>query len=69
MRVLLSTYGSRGDVEPLAAFAVRLKERGAEVTVCASPVVVFVRRLAAVDVPLVPIGPSARELTKAAPAP
>ncbi|MGK3200284.1 glycosyltransferase [Amycolatopsis sp. MEPSY49] len=69
MRVLLSTYGSRGDVEPLAAFAVRLKEFGAEVKVCAPPDEDFVRRLAAVDVPLVPIGPSARELTKAAPAP
>lgn len=69
MRVLLSTYGSRGDVEPLAAFAVRLKELGAEVKVCAPPDEDFVRRLATVDVPLVPIGPSARELTKAAPAP
>ncbi|SEF28764.1 vancomycin aglycone glucosyltransferase [Amycolatopsis pretoriensis] len=69
MRVLLSTYGSRGDVEPLAAFAVRLKELGADVKVCAPPDEDFVRRLAAVDVPLVPIGPSARELTKAAPAP
>ncbi|MFJ9781897.1 glycosyltransferase [Amycolatopsis sp. NPDC101161] len=69
MRVLLSTYGSRGDVEPLAAFAVRLRELGAEVKVCAPPDEDFVRRLAAVDVPLVPIGPSARELTKAAPAP
>ena len=69
MRVLLSTYGSRGDVEPLAAFAVRLRELGAEVKVCAPPDEDFVRRLAAVDVPLVPVGPSARELTKAAPAP
>ncbi len=31
MRVLLSTYGSRGDVEPLVALAVRLRELGAEV--------------------------------------
>ncbi|MGW5716036.1 glycosyltransferase [Amycolatopsis sp. NPDC003865] len=69
MRVLLSTYGSRGDVEPLAAFAVRLRELGAEVKVCAPPDEDFVRRLGAVGVPLVPVGPSARELTKAAPAP
>jgi vancomycin aglycone glucosyltransferase len=35
MRVVLSTYGSRGDVEPLVALAVRLRELGAEVRVCA----------------------------------
>jgi vancomycin aglycone glucosyltransferase len=30
MRVLLSTYGSRGEVEPLAGLAVRLRALGAE---------------------------------------
>jgi len=30
MRVLLSTYGSRGDVEPVVALAVRLRALGAE---------------------------------------
>jgi vancomycin aglycone glucosyltransferase len=35
MRVLLSTYGSRGDVEPLAALAVALKALGAEAVVSA----------------------------------
>ncbi len=30
MRVLLSTYGSRGDVEPMAGLAVRLRALGAE---------------------------------------
>jgi hypothetical protein len=30
MRVLLSTYGSRGDVEPMVALAVRLRALGAE---------------------------------------
>jgi len=29
MRVLLSTWGSRGDAEPLAALALRLRELGA----------------------------------------
>jgi vancomycin aglycone glucosyltransferase len=33
MRVLLSTYGSRGDVEPLAGLAVALKALGAEAIV------------------------------------
>src|SRR2546430_1887686 len=37
VRVVLSTWGSRGDVEPLAGLAVRLREFGAEVQVCAPP--------------------------------
>jgi vancomycin aglycone glucosyltransferase len=69
VRVLLSTYGSRGDVEPLVALAVRLRELGAEVRVCAPPDEDFARRLAGVDVPMVPFGQSARALTTAAPPP
>jgi vancomycin aglycone glucosyltransferase len=53
MRVLLSTYGSRGGVEPLAGLAVRLRALGAEVRVCAPPD--CAERLAEV-VPLVPVG-------------
>jgi UDP:flavonoid glycosyltransferase YjiC (YdhE family) len=30
MRVLLSTYGSRGDVEPMVGLAVHLRALGAE---------------------------------------
>jgi UDP:flavonoid glycosyltransferase YjiC (YdhE family) len=30
MRVLLSTYGSRGDVEPMVGLAVRLRALGTE---------------------------------------
>ncbi len=67
MRVLLSTYGSRGDVEPLVGLAVRLRELGAEVRVCAPPDEDFAKRLDGVGVPMVPVGPSARALTKAAP--
>jgi vancomycin aglycone glucosyltransferase len=37
MRVLLSTYGSRGDVEPTVGLAVQLGALGAEVRVCAPP--------------------------------
>ncbi|MET9010083.1 glycosyltransferase [Streptomyces olivaceoviridis] len=69
VRVLLSTYGSRGDVEPLAGLAARLRGLGAQVRVCAPPDEDFARRLAEVGVPLVPVGPSARALTKAAPPP
>lgn len=69
MRALLSTYGSRGDVEPLVALAVRLRELGAEVRVCAPPDEEFAQRLAAVGVPLVPVGRSARAQTTAKPQP
>ncbi len=37
MRVLLSTYGSRGDVEPMVGLAVRLRALGAQVRACAPP--------------------------------
>ncbi|MEU1672195.1 glycosyltransferase [Streptomyces roseifaciens] len=69
MRVLLSTYGSRGDVEPLVGLAVQLRALGAEVRVCAPPDEEFAERLAGAGVPVVPVGPSARELTAAAPPP
>ncbi|MFE4797910.1 glycosyltransferase [Streptomyces sp. NPDC056708] len=65
--MLLSTYGSRGDIEPLVGLAVQLQALGAEVRVCAPPDKDFAQRLAGVGVPLVPVGPSARALTKAAP--
>ncbi len=60
MRVLLSTYGGRGDVEPLVGLAVRLRALGAEVRVCAPPD--WADRLAQFGVPLVPIGPPVRAL-------
>ncbi|WP_371516111.1 glycosyltransferase [Kitasatospora sp. NBC_01300] len=69
MRVLLSTYGSREDVEPLVGLAARLRESGAQVRVCAPPDEDFAQRLDHIDVPLVPVGPSARALTVAAPPP
>jgi vancomycin aglycone glucosyltransferase len=37
LRVLLSTIGSRGDVQPLVALAVHLRELGQEARVCAPP--------------------------------
>ncbi|MCS7477854.1 glycosyltransferase [Umezawaea endophytica] len=54
MRVLLWSYGPRGDVEPLVALAVRLRELGAEALMCAPPD--YVERLAEVGVPLVLVG-------------
>ncbi|RSN59711.1 glycosyl transferase [Streptomyces sp. WAC 04229] len=58
MRVLLSTYGSRGDVEPLAALAAGLRELGVQARVCAPPD--CAERLAEVGVEHVTLGPSAR---------
>jgi vancomycin aglycone glucosyltransferase len=37
MRILLSTFGSRGDVEPIAGLAAALRAQGAEAVVCAPP--------------------------------
>ena len=54
MRVLLSTYGSRGDVEPMVGLAVQSRALGAKVRVCAPPD--FAELLARVGVPLVPTG-------------
>ncbi len=62
MRVLLTTWGSRGDVEPLAGLAVGLLGLGAEVRVCAPPDDDFVALLARAGVPLVPLGPSVRSI-------
>jgi vancomycin aglycone glucosyltransferase len=64
MRVLLSTYGGRGDVEPLAGLAVGLQGLGAEVRVCAPPD--CAERLAEAGVPLVPLGPPVRQLVHGA---
>lgn len=60
MRVLLYTFGSRGDVEPLLALALELQNQGAEALVCAPPD--FTELLTAAGVPMVPTGPSVREL-------
>ena len=63
VRLVLSTYDSRGGVEPLAALAVALRERGAQVQVCAPPD--CSERLAEVGVPLVPVGKPVRPLVHA----
>jgi vancomycin aglycone glucosyltransferase len=62
VRVLLSTYGSRGDVEPMAGLAGALRELGAEVRVCAPPD--FAGLMDRVGVPLVPAGRPVREMVR-----
>jgi hypothetical protein len=70
VRVLLSTYGSRGDVEPVVPLAVQLLALGAEVRVCAPPDQGFAELLTRVGVPLVPAGRQVRpRVTGATPPP
>jgi vancomycin aglycone glucosyltransferase len=61
MRVLLSTFGSRGDVQPLLALALALRALGADARVCAPPDEEFVRLFAASGVPLLPAFRSVRD--------
>ncbi|WP_216208159.1 glycosyltransferase [Amycolatopsis aidingensis] len=62
MRVLLTTVGSRGDVEPVVGLAVALRGLGVQARVCAPPDEEFARLLERVGVPLVPLGPSVRSV-------
>ncbi|MEV5597180.1 glycosyltransferase [Streptomyces sp. NPDC052496] len=62
MRVLLTTVGSRGDVEPLAGLAVTLRGLGAQVRMCAPPDEEFAALLERAGVPLVPLGPTVRSV-------
>ena len=54
MNILLSTFGSRGDVEPMAALAVALRGLGAKATVSAPADPEFLRLLDRIEVPLAP---------------
>ncbi|QNQ09843.1 glycosyltransferase [Sphingomonas alpina] len=54
MRVLLSTYGSRGDTQPIAALAIALQALGVETLVSAPADAEFVELLDRVGVPLAP---------------
>ncbi|MCS0603713.1 glycosyltransferase [Streptomyces sp. LP11] len=64
MRVLLSTYGTRGDVEPLVALAARLRALGAQVRMCVPPDDEFTRRAAGLGVDVIPVGPPVRVVTR-----
>ncbi|ONI79312.1 glycosyl transferase [Actinosynnema sp. ALI-1.44] len=58
MRVVLSTVGSRGEAQPVAALALRLQARGHQVSVCVSPD--FRDWFAGMGVPAVAVGPEMR---------
>lgn len=61
MRVLLSTIGSRGDVQPLVALALELRTLGHTVHFCVPPD--FRGWIAGLGFPVRPIGPELRQLT------
>lgn len=63
-RVLLSTYGTRGDVEPLVALATELRALGADVRMCTPPDEEFTDRLAGLGIGSVPVGPPVRALMR-----
>ncbi len=65
MRVLLSTIGSRGDVQPLVALALQLKTLGQEVRLCVPPD--FRDWIEGLGMPVTPIGPEVRSTGKASP--
>ena len=65
MRILLSTIGSRGDVQPLVALALQLKALGQDVHMCAPPD--FRAWIEGLGIPVTPIGPELRSTGKANP--
>jgi vancomycin aglycone glucosyltransferase len=64
MRVLLSTIGSRGDVQPLVALASQLRSLGQEIRLCVPPD--FREWIEGLGMPVTPIGPEVRKLVAAA---
>jgi vancomycin aglycone glucosyltransferase len=64
MRALLSTIGSRGDVQPLVALALSLRALGAEVRLCVPPD--FRAWIEGLGLSVVPIGPEVRQAAAAA---
>lgn len=63
MRVLLSTIGSRGDVQPLVALALQLRALDQQVGLCIPPD--FRDWIAGLGLPVIPIGPEVRNAGRA----
>lgn len=66
MRILLSTIGSRGDVQPLVALAVELRALGQTAHLCVPPD--FRTWIEGLGFPVTPIGPELRSTGRARPA-
>ena len=65
MRILLSTIGSRGDVQPLVALGLQLKALGQDVHMCVPPD--FREWIEGFGMSITPIGPELRSTAKAKP--
>ena len=65
MRILLSTIGSRGDVQPLVALGLQLKELGQDVHMCVPPD--FREWIESLGLTVTPIGPELRSTGKTNP--
>ncbi|HKI55163.1 MAG TPA: glycosyltransferase [Anaerolineales bacterium] len=65
MRILLSTIGSRGDVQPLVALGLQLKELGQDVHMCVPPD--FREWIEGLGMTVTPIGPELRSTGKTNP--
>jgi vancomycin aglycone glucosyltransferase len=65
MRVLLSTIGSRGEVQPVVALAEQLRAVGQEVRICAPPD--FGDWIEGIGIPFTPVGPELRWTGKPSP--
>lgn len=63
MRILLSTIGSRGDVQPFVAPALELRALGQEPHLCVPPD--FVEWIASFDLPVTAIGPTLQPASRA----
>lgn len=66
MKILLSTIGTRGDVQPLLALGLQLKNLGQEVLMCVPPD--FCEWIEGLGVAVTPIGPELRSTGRANPA-
>src|SRR5690349_23147621 len=66
MRVLLSTIGTRGDVQPLVALASQLRDLGQDVHLCVPPD--FRDWIESLGMRVTTIGPELRKLTAGRPA-
>jgi len=67
LRVLLSTIGSRGDVQPLVALAWHLNAIGHEARLCVPPD--FREWIESLGIPVTPIGPEVRQFAASRPVP
>src|SRR5215471_864954 len=66
MKVLLTTIGSRGDVQPLLALAVELRSLGHSASLCVPPN--FQEWVESLGFSCIPIGPDVRKFAASKPA-